>query len=149
MRFVVCVKNCNAAGFFMLNSFPCVLRMVRHPKDIQLTWHNRGKRWSQHGPASQLNIRKVFLMFGVLSVCAVYRSTYFPFVSAHVCFPATWCLVINRIIDQRMCCTKIVRYSKISQEQHYLFMKICYASSKVLRLTTSEKHSVYSVYEEM
>ena len=46
----VCVKNCNAAGFFMLNSFPCVSRMV-HPKGIQPTWHN----W-------------VFLMFGILCV---------------------------------------------------------------------------------
>lgn len=31
------VKNSNAAGFFTLNSFPCVLRMVHHPKDIQPT----------------------------------------------------------------------------------------------------------------
>ena len=35
-----------------LNSFPCVSRMVHHPKDIQPTWHNSGKHWSQHGPAS-------------------------------------------------------------------------------------------------
>jgi hypothetical protein len=34
----VCVKNCNAAGFLTLNSFPCVSRMVHHPKDIQPTW---------------------------------------------------------------------------------------------------------------
>jgi hypothetical protein len=26
----VCVKN-----FFMLNNFPCVSRMVHHPKDLQ------------------------------------------------------------------------------------------------------------------
>ena len=26
-------KNCNAAGFFTLNSFPCVSRMVHYPKD--------------------------------------------------------------------------------------------------------------------
>jgi hypothetical protein len=29
--------NRNAAGFFMLNSFPCVSRMVHHPTDIQPT----------------------------------------------------------------------------------------------------------------
>jgi hypothetical protein len=29
--------------------------MVHHPKDIQTTWHNRGKRWSQHRPASLWN----------------------------------------------------------------------------------------------
>jgi hypothetical protein len=34
----VCVKNCNAAGFFTFNSFQCVSRMVHHPKDIQTTW---------------------------------------------------------------------------------------------------------------
>ena len=28
----------NAAGFFTLNSFLCVSRMVHHPKDIQWTW---------------------------------------------------------------------------------------------------------------
>jgi hypothetical protein len=28
----VCVKNCNAAGFITLNSFPYVSRMVHHPK---------------------------------------------------------------------------------------------------------------------
>jgi hypothetical protein len=32
-----CVKNCSAAGFFTLNSFPCVSRMVYHPNDIQPT----------------------------------------------------------------------------------------------------------------
>ena len=89
----VCVKNCNAAGFFSLNSFLCVSRMVHHPKGIQPTWHNCGKHWSQHGSTSlwnafntvsspwpdklrlfwwqkgvQLNIRKVFLMFGILIV---------------------------------------------------------------------------------
>ena len=26
--------------------------MVHHPKDIQPTWHNCGKHWCQHGPAS-------------------------------------------------------------------------------------------------
>ena len=77
----------------MLKSFPCVSRMVHHPKNIHPTWHNCGKHWSQHGPASpwntfdtlkspchnelrlfwgqkrvQLNIRKVFLMFAILSV---------------------------------------------------------------------------------
>jgi hypothetical protein len=45
------VKNCNAAGFFTLNSFPCVSRMVHHPKDI----HNCGKYWSQHGTPSLWN----------------------------------------------------------------------------------------------
>ena len=40
-----CVKNCNTAGFFMLNSFPCESRMVHHPKDIQPIWHNCGKHW--------------------------------------------------------------------------------------------------------
>ena len=31
-----CVKNSNAVGFFTLNSFPCVSRMVhRRPKDIK------------------------------------------------------------------------------------------------------------------
>ena len=34
---VVGDKNCNAAGCFTLNSFPCVSRMVHHPKDIQQT----------------------------------------------------------------------------------------------------------------
>jgi hypothetical protein len=32
------VKNCNAAEFLMLNSLPCVSRMVHHPKNIQPTW---------------------------------------------------------------------------------------------------------------
>ena len=27
----------------------CVSRMVQNPKDIQPTWHNCGKHWSQHG----------------------------------------------------------------------------------------------------
>jgi hypothetical protein len=49
------VKNCNAAGVFTLNSDLWVSRMVHHPKDIQPTWHNCEKHWSQHGPASQLN----------------------------------------------------------------------------------------------
>jgi hypothetical protein len=31
------VKNCNAAGIFMLNSLPRVSRMVHQPKDIQPT----------------------------------------------------------------------------------------------------------------
>ncbi|XP_055725810.1 oligophrenin-1-like isoform X5 [Salvelinus fontinalis] len=35
--------------------FPCVSRMVHYPKDIQPTWHNCGKHWSQHGPASLWN----------------------------------------------------------------------------------------------
>jgi hypothetical protein len=86
-------KNCNAAGFFTLNSYPCASGIVHHLNDIQSTWHNRGKHWSQHWPASlwntfehlveslpdklrlfwgqkegvQLNIRKV-LMFCTLSV---------------------------------------------------------------------------------
>ena len=67
-----CVKTCNAVGFFILNSFLCVSRAVHHPKDIQPTWHNCGKHWSQHGVLFwgevQLNIRKGFLMFGILSV---------------------------------------------------------------------------------
>ena len=29
------IMNCSAAGFFTLNSFLCVSRMVHHPKDIQ------------------------------------------------------------------------------------------------------------------
>ena len=29
------VKNCNTAGYVMLNSCPSVSRMVHHPKDIQ------------------------------------------------------------------------------------------------------------------
>ena len=29
--------------------------MVHHPNDIQTTWHNCGKHWSQHGPASLWN----------------------------------------------------------------------------------------------
>jgi hypothetical protein len=33
----VCFKNYNAAGFFTLNSFPCVLTMVHNPKGIQPT----------------------------------------------------------------------------------------------------------------
>ena len=81
-----CVKNCNLAGFFTLNSFPCESTIVHHPKDIHPTWHNCGKHWSEHGlaflwnafdalkspcpkelrlfwgqKAVQLNIRKVFL----------------------------------------------------------------------------------------
>ena len=32
---------------FTLNSFLCVSRMVHHPKDIEPTWHNCGKHWSQ------------------------------------------------------------------------------------------------------
>ena len=89
----VCQKNCNTAGFFTLNSFLCVSRMVHHPMDIQPTWHNCGKLWSQHGTASlcnafsspirvpalmnwgcsevkrgcNLNNRKVFLMFCTVS----------------------------------------------------------------------------------
>ena len=39
-----CVKNCSAAGFFTFNSFPCVSRMVHHPKDIPPTWHT-GNCW--------------------------------------------------------------------------------------------------------
>ena len=34
---------------------PCVSRMVHNPKDIQPTWQNCGKHWSQHGPASLWN----------------------------------------------------------------------------------------------
>ena len=37
VRCTGCVQNSNAAGFFTLNSFPCVSRMVHHPKDIQPT----------------------------------------------------------------------------------------------------------------
>jgi hypothetical protein len=33
----VCVKNYNTVGFFKLNSFPSVSRMLHHPKDIQPT----------------------------------------------------------------------------------------------------------------
>jgi hypothetical protein len=42
-------------SFSTLNSFPCVSRMVHHPNDIQTTWHNCGKHWSHHGPASLWN----------------------------------------------------------------------------------------------
>ena len=87
----LCANNCNAAGCFTLNSFPCVSRTVHHPKDIQPTWHNCGKHWSHNwasipverfwhlveyaptnwgsseGQKVQLNIRKVFL-FCTLSV---------------------------------------------------------------------------------
>ena len=90
---VECVRNSHAAGFFTLNSFPCVSRMVHHLKHIRQTWHHCGNHWSQHGPAFlwnafdtfysprpkevrqfwgqrgvQFNIRKVFLMFCTLSV---------------------------------------------------------------------------------
>ncbi|MBN3271183.1 B4GT1 galactosyltransferase, partial [Polyodon spathula] len=34
-RWFECVKNCNAAGFFTLSSFPCASRMVHLRKDIQ------------------------------------------------------------------------------------------------------------------
>jgi hypothetical protein len=85
-----CVKNGNAAGFFRLNCFPCVSRMVHHPKAIQ------PRHWSQHGPASlwnafdtvelrllkgmQLNIRNMFLMFCRLSVCLLrICKTYISF----------------------------------------------------------------------
>ena len=44
-----CVKNCNAAVLFTLNSFPCVSRMVRHPKDIQPSWHNCDQPWQHDG----------------------------------------------------------------------------------------------------
>ena len=50
-----CVKSCNAAVFFTLKGFLCVSRMIHHPKDIQPTWHNCGKHWSQHRPASLWN----------------------------------------------------------------------------------------------
>jgi hypothetical protein len=40
-----CVKPCNAAGFYTLNSFPCVSRMFHHPKDIQ----PMGGQWSENG----------------------------------------------------------------------------------------------------
>ena len=54
----VCVKNCNPAGFFTFNSFPCVSRMVHNPKDIQATSHNCGKHWNQLGPVSLWNVPK-------------------------------------------------------------------------------------------
>ena len=47
--------NCNAAGFYTLNSFLCVSRMIHHPKDIQPTQQNCGKHCIQHGPASLWN----------------------------------------------------------------------------------------------
>lgn len=80
-----CVRNCNAAGFFMHNSFLCVSRKVHHPKDNwaalestrasilveRLRVHAqpieavlRGKK----GRGLQLYISKVFLMFGILNV---------------------------------------------------------------------------------
>ena len=31
----VCIKNCNAAGFFTLNRFLCESRMIHHPNNIQ------------------------------------------------------------------------------------------------------------------
>ena len=65
-----CVKNCNAAGFFTLNRFPCVSGMVHHPKDIQPTWHNFGKHWSQHGPASLWNA------FDTLKSCQYYAHGF-------------------------------------------------------------------------
>jgi hypothetical protein len=83
-------RTATLLGFLTLNSFLCVSRMFHHPKDIQPTWHNSRKQWSQHGPASlwsscpnelrlfwgqkwwlvgvQLNIRKVSLMFRTLSL---------------------------------------------------------------------------------
>jgi hypothetical protein len=86
--------------FFSLNSFPCVSRMVHYP-----TWHNCGKHWSLHGPASlwnafdtlqsmpdelrlfwgqkwvQHNMRKELLMFSTFSVNggAVSFFPHFPF----------------------------------------------------------------------
>ena len=85
-----CVKNCNGAGFFTLNSFPSVLRTVHHPKDIQPIWHNRGVNMGQypygmlstpcrvHDPTNwgcsegkregHLHIRKRFLMCCTLNV---------------------------------------------------------------------------------
>ena len=87
----LCVKNCNAAGFFTLDSFPCVSRMVHHPNDIlysqlDATVGSIGVNMGQHPcgtlltpcpnelrmfwgqKVEQLNIRKVFLMFCTLSV---------------------------------------------------------------------------------
>jgi hypothetical protein len=89
-----CVKNCNADGFFKLNSFPCVSRMVHHPKDIQKSWElwkalesiwasipvahflhlvESMPWWIEavlRANVMQFNIRKVFLMFCTLSVYA-------------------------------------------------------------------------------
>jgi hypothetical protein len=42
----------SASGIFHAQQFPCVSRMIHHPKDIQPTGHNCGKDWSQTGPAS-------------------------------------------------------------------------------------------------
>ena len=64
---------------FMLNSFPCLSRMVHQPKDIQPTWLNHGKHWIQHGhPCWTLSpvprridavLRAILLMFCTPCIC--------------------------------------------------------------------------------
>ena len=48
-------STASRTGLFTLNSFPCVSRMVQHPKNIHPTSHNCRKHCSQHGPASLWN----------------------------------------------------------------------------------------------
>ena len=50
----LCVSRTATVLGFSCSTFLCVSRMVHHPKDIQPTWHNCGKHWSQHGPAWNL-----------------------------------------------------------------------------------------------
>jgi hypothetical protein len=84
-----CINNLNAAGFFMLNSFPCVSIIFHPPRTSSQLWEvlestwtsipvecltlcrvhaltNWG--WSEDKKGVQSNIRKVFLKFFTLSV---------------------------------------------------------------------------------
>ena len=79
--------------FFTLNSFLCASRMVQHPKNsqpnwqlweaLESTWASIPVEWGWQIEAVlranvwgvQLNIRKVFLMFGILSV---YHNIHWP-----------------------------------------------------------------------
>jgi hypothetical protein len=91
-RFVL--RTANTPRFFTLNSFSVYHERPTAQRTFQPIWHNCGKHWSRHGPASlwnafehlaeshattnwgcsegqkeaQLNVRKVFLMFCPLCV---------------------------------------------------------------------------------
>jgi hypothetical protein len=64
-----CVKNCNAVGFFMLNSFLCVSRMVHHLKDFQPTLQSN--RWAT---VSQLTVQYNICTQGPIKECTTSHT---------------------------------------------------------------------------